>query len=100
MRWWNWFRGPNFVRNLVVLMLALGLVYGAYWWLIRRVVVRPGEVLVLLKKDGSRSLPGDQIIIPRPPDPKVDQAGFDKWEQQYADCNGILEQVYPEGTYL
>ena len=22
------------------------------------------------------------------------------WKQQYGDCNGILEQVYPEGTYF
>src|SRR5438477_291366 len=57
MRWWNWFRGPNFVRNLVVLMLALGLIYGAYWWLIRRVVVPPGEVLADPARDERGPLP-------------------------------------------
>ena len=50
--------GPWF---LVKVLLALLVIYGAYFWLIRRVVVGPNEVLVLLKKNGSRSLPGDQI---------------------------------------
>src|SRR5437016_4516702 len=53
---------------LVSLALVLAILYGGYLWFIRRVVVEPNEVLVLLKKDGNRSLEGDQIIIPRPPD--------------------------------
>src|SRR5581483_6263832 len=47
----------------------------------------------------ARSLPDNQIIIPRPPDPK-DKAAYNQWEKKYGDCNGILEQVYPEGTYF
>ena len=86
-------------RILVVLVLAALVVYGAYFWLIRRQVVHSGEVLVLLKKNGTHSLPGDQIIIPRPPDPK-DHDAYEAWEKKYGDCNGILEQVYPEGTYF
>ena len=84
---------------LVSVILAAVVIYGAYFWLIRRVVVHQGQVLVLLKKDGSRSLPADQVIIPRPPNP-ADKAAYDAWEKKYGDCNGILEQVYPEGTYF
>lgn len=80
--------------------------YLAYFWLVRRVVVSAGQVLVVMKKDGSRSLPGDQIIVPRPParesfasDADYHKA-YDSWDTQYGDCNGILEQVYPEGTYF
>src|SRR5436309_3947444 len=85
--------------RVVGLILALGVAYGLYFWAVRRVVVGPGQVMVLLKKDGSRSLPADQIIIPRPPD-KADTAATDAWEKQYRDCNGILEQVYPTGVYF
>ncbi|HSZ54449.1 MAG TPA: SPFH domain-containing protein [Tepidisphaeraceae bacterium] len=84
-------------RNLVAIILALAFIYGAYFWLIRRVVVHQGQVLVLLKKNGSRSLPGDQVVIPRPP---VDPSQYAQWEKTYGDCNGILEQVYLEGTYF
>ena len=48
----------------------------------------------------ARSLPGDQIIIPKPPDREKDPTGYDKWEKEYGDCNGILEQVYMPGTYF
>ncbi len=82
----------------VGLALALVVAYGLYFWLVRRVVVGPGQVMVLLKKDGSRSLPGDQIIIPRPPE-KSD-ARYAEWEKMYGDCNGILEQVFPTGVYF
>jgi hypothetical protein len=82
----------------VGLVLALSVLYGLYFWAVRRVAVGPGQVLVLLKKDGSRSLPADQIIIPRPPDRATDAAGYEAWEKQYGDCNGILEQVYPTGV--
>src|SRR5579871_5630679 len=50
-----------------------------------------------MKKDGSRSLPGDQIIIPRPPDREKDPSAYAQWEKEYGDCNGILEQVYQIG---
>ncbi|HEY8746827.1 MAG TPA: SPFH domain-containing protein [Tepidisphaeraceae bacterium] len=91
----GFFRGSS----IVGLVLALLVVYGAYFWLVRRVVVHHGQVLVLLKKDGSRSMPGDQVVIPRPPDTK-DAAAYAAWEKTYGDCNGILEQVYLEGTYF
>jgi regulator of protease activity HflC (stomatin/prohibitin superfamily) len=90
----------NLWIRVVALLLVWAIGYGAYFWLVRRVVVGPGEVLVLLKKDGSRSLPGDQVIVPRPPDAQKDPAAYQKWEDEYGDCNGILEQVYTEGTYF
>ncbi|HEY7089839.1 MAG TPA: SPFH domain-containing protein [Tepidisphaeraceae bacterium] len=86
---------PTFVLFVFFLLF----VYGAYVWLVKRVVVGPGEVMVLLRKDASHSLSGDQIIIPRPPDAK-DAAAYAQWDKQFGDCNGILEQVYPEGTYF
>ena len=49
-------------------LLAIGIIYAGYFWFIRRIVVGPGEVLVLMKKNGTRSLPDDQVVIPRPPD--------------------------------
>jgi regulator of protease activity HflC (stomatin/prohibitin superfamily) len=84
-------------RNLVAVIVALAFIYGAYFWLIRRVVVHQGQVLVLLKKNGSRTLPGDQVVIPKPPS---DPAEYAQWEKTYGDCNGILEEVRPEGTYF
>lgn len=92
-------RRNGFGVTVVAFLLCAGIVYGGYYWFVRRVVVGPGEVLVLLKKDGARSLPGDQIIIPRAPD-QANQAAYAEWEKQYGDCNGILEQVWPEGTYF
>src|SRR5688572_23036942 len=41
---------------LFAALIAIGMVYAGYFWFVRRVVVGPGEVLVLMKKDGSRSL--------------------------------------------
>jgi regulator of protease activity HflC (stomatin/prohibitin superfamily) len=93
-------RGPGPAAKVVAVILALVVIYGAYFWFVRRVVVGPGEVLVLMKKDGAKSLPGDQIVIPREPDRQADPAAYKKWEDQYASVNGILEQVYPEGTYF
>jgi len=95
-------QGRSFSRTsiLVLLALGIGLVYLFYFWTIRRVVVGPSEVLVLLKKNGSKSLPDDQIVVPRPPDREKDADAYAKWEEQYGDCNGILEQVYPPGTYF
>jgi regulator of protease activity HflC (stomatin/prohibitin superfamily) len=90
----------SLIPALVGLVFLALIVYLGYFWFIRRVVVGQGEVLVVLKKHGSQSLPGDQIVIPKPPDPEKDPSGYQAWESQYGDCNGILEQVYPEGTYF
>jgi len=92
-------RGPSRGSAIFSLALAAVIIYGAYFWFIRRVVVHRGQVLVLLKKDGARSLPEDQVIIPRPPDP-ADKAAFKAWEAKYGGCSGIFEQVFPEGTYF
>ena len=58
----------NPLRLLATLVLGFAVIYVGYFWMIRRVVVPAGKVMVLLKKNGSVSLPGDQIIVPRPPD--------------------------------
>lgn len=86
--------------RLVALGVLLALAYGIYFWEFKRVVVPADHVLVLMKKHGSRGLPGDQVIIPRPPDRAKDPARYAEWEKQYADANGILEQVLPEGVYF
>jgi hypothetical protein len=86
--------GPGLI---VRVLLALAIIYGAYFWLIRRVVVDPDKVLVLMKKDGSRSLAGDQLVIP---DPKNYPGGADAWEKEYGDVNGVQEAVYLTGTYF
>ena len=44
------------------------------------------------------SLPGDQIIVPR--EPKLGTPEHDQWANAFGDCNGIKEEVYPEGTYF
>lgn len=94
------FRAPRgIVPTAIAAVLVAAFLYGGYFWFIRRIVVPPGNVLVLLKKNGSRSLQGDQVIVPKAPDAK-DQAAYAEWEKVYGDCNGILEQVYPEGTYF
>ena len=82
---------------LVKVALAALVIYGAYFWLVRRVVVDPDKVLVLMKKDGARSLEGDQVVIP---DPKSYPGGPDAWEKAYGDVNGIQEGVYLTGTYF
>ena len=94
--WWQqpW---PGGKLLLVKIALALLVVYGAYYWFVRRVVVDPDKVLVLMKKDGARGLPGDQVIIP---DPKTYPGGAEAWEKEYGDSNGILEQVYLTGSYF
>jgi regulator of protease activity HflC (stomatin/prohibitin superfamily) len=92
--------GPGLLRVAILGLLGLLVIYGAYFWLIRRVVVGPDEVMILIKKDGARSLSGDQIIIPRAPDPQTNAAEYAAWEKEYGDCNGILEQVYLPGTYF
>src|SRR5688500_18226021 len=79
------FRSLGLIGTLLVLLLAAGVIYSGYFWLIRRVVVGPDEVLVLLKKDGSRSLPADQIVIPRPPEKpqpnETDQEKVAAWKE-------------------
>lgn len=85
--------------GILAIILIIALIYGGYFWFVRRVVVPPGNVLVLLKKNGTVSLPGNQVVIPRAPDPKNADA-FKAWQEKYGDCNGILEAVYPEGTYF
>jgi regulator of protease activity HflC (stomatin/prohibitin superfamily) len=96
----RWPGGLGAAGTVVALVLALAVVYGAYVWIYKRVVVGPHQVLVLLKKDGGRSLPGDQVIIPRRPDPAKDAAAAARWDEQFGDVNGILEEVYPAGTYF
>ena len=91
---------PSLIRLGIVAAVGLLIIYAAYFWLIRRAVVGPDQIMVLVKKCGSRNLPGDQIIIPRPPDAAKDPAGYAEWDKQYGDCNGILEQVYLPGTYF
>jgi regulator of protease activity HflC (stomatin/prohibitin superfamily) len=53
-----------------------------------------------MKKNGTRSLPNDQVVIPRAPDAQADPTGYAAWEKQYGEVNGILEDVQPEGTYF
>lgn len=92
--------GPGFGPSVVALLLVAAVMYGAYFWFVRRVVVNPGEVMVLLKKDGHHSLASDQIVIPRPPDQNADPEGYKKWREDWSDTNGVLEQVYLPGTYF
>jgi len=87
---------PTIITLLVVVALA-GLIY---FWFFVRVVVGPGEALVLLKKNGSRSLEGDQIIIPGPPDRQTDPQGYAQWQRAIADFNGIIEKPEKPGTYF
>jgi len=89
-------KAPAFLA--VVLIIAL--IYGGYFWFMRRVVVPPGSIMVLMKKDGSQSLPGNQVIIPKSPDQTKEPEAFKAWEEKYGDCNGIMEAIYPEGTYF
>src|SRR5689334_11281257 len=92
-------RFPGFFQTAILAALAAVVIYVGYFWIVRRVVVGPGQVLVLLKKNGGHTLPGNQIVIPRAPEEK-DAAAYAQWEKTYGDCNGLLEQVYPEGTYF
>jgi regulator of protease activity HflC (stomatin/prohibitin superfamily) len=87
-------------RILLTVALAALVVYGGYFWMIRRIVVGPGQVMVLQRLNGGRSLEGDQIVIPHPPDQRADPDGYQQWENQYGDCNGIMEQVIPPGMYF
>jgi regulator of protease activity HflC (stomatin/prohibitin superfamily) len=90
---------PSFTVTVVGLALLLGVAYLVYLWFFVRIVVGPDEVLVLIRKDGSRSLPGREYVIPSPPDTS-DTAAYAAWEKQYGDCNGILEEPLKPGTYF
>lgn len=91
-------QGGGFAQNLVAIVLVLLVGFGVYMWFFVRVVVGPGEVLVLMKKDGGRSVAGDQIIIPREPKPGTSE--HEQWSREYAGANGVLEQVQLPGTYF
>ena len=93
---WDRFRPMGWIF-LLQFALALLVIYGAYFWFVRRYVVDADKVLVLMNKDGDRSLPGDQVIIP---DPKSYPGGAAAWEKAYGDVNGIHEGVYLTGTYF
>src|SRR3954454_927325 len=80
---------PAPIRRLIGIGLAFAVAYGVYFWEIRRVVVPADNVLILLKKDGSRSLPDGQVIIPTPPDKAKEPAKYDQWEKEFGDVNGI-----------
>ena len=87
--------------GMLAFLVAFALVASLlYFWFLVRTVVGSGEVLVLLKKDGSASLPGDQTVIPAPPDEKAAPDKYAEWEKRYGDANGIMEQVYKSGTYF
>src|SRR5687768_1668314 len=89
--------GRSYWKQLAIVVAGLAVIYAGYFWLVRRYVVADSEVLVLLRKDAGRSLPGDQIVIPA-------KAGYpdgdEAWEAAYGDVNGILESVYLTGTYF
>src|SRR5215212_10134812 len=79
------------IKAAVVGAIVLALIYPIYYWTVRRIVVPRDHVLVLLKKNGSDSLKGNQIVIPRPPAQGTPE--YAEWEKEYGDRNGILEQV-------
>lgn len=93
-------RGPGKAQVIATLVLGVIVVYGGYFWMIRRVSVGRDEVMVLMRKNGTKSLPEGQIIIPRMPDATKDAKAYEAWKQTYGDCNGIQEDVYPAGTYF
>lgn len=88
------------VPTLVGLVLSLLIIYMGYFWFIKRIVVNSGQVLIVLKKHGTRSLPDDQIVIPKAPDRNTNPDAYAAWDRQYGECNGILEEVFTEGTYF
>ena len=55
-------RGLLFIGAAAVAIALIA--YGIYFWEIRRVVVPADHVLVLLKKDGHKSLADGQVVIP------------------------------------
>src|SRR5262245_16097379 len=93
-------RSLSLPGKLCVVLFAIVFLYGGYFWFVRRVVVSSDEVMILLKKDGSRSLPEGEFVIPAAPDQKTNPSGYAAWEKQYGDCNGVMEQVYLPGVYF
>jgi regulator of protease activity HflC (stomatin/prohibitin superfamily) len=93
-------RRPGPVRKILGVAVGVALAYGIYFWEVRRVVVPADNVLVLLKKDGHKSLPDAQVVIPTPPDRNKEPAKYEQWENEFGDVNGICEHVLPEGTYF
>lgn len=89
--------GWSLVPTVVGLALIAGIAYGGYYWFVKRVVVQQKHVLVLLRKDASKSLAGDQVIVPARP---KDGGAAAEWDTKYGDVNGILEEVFQEGTYF
>ncbi len=85
-------------QNLAALAVTLIIVYALYFWFFVRIAVGPDEVLVLMRKDGSKSLPGNEYVIPKAPDAK--SAEYAQWDKTYGDCNGVMEQVYLSGVYF
>jgi hypothetical protein len=72
----------SFGPPVALFVLAALIVYAGYFWFVRRVVVDANKVLVVMKKFGTESLPGDQVIIPRAPDQKTDPSGYSEWENR------------------
>ena len=49
---------PSRMRVLLGLLLAIVVVYGGYFWFVRRVVVSRDHVMVVMKKNGNVKLNG------------------------------------------
>ena len=90
---------PGKLHLLLTIVAGLAVIYGAYFWLVRRVVVERDHVLVLTKKNGARSLPGDQIIIPRPPADR-DSDAYRQWEQEPTATATASSSRSPRGHLL
>ncbi len=90
-------RYPRFGSPWLVLIAAAVVIYLGYFWFERRVVVGADDVLVLMRKHGTRSVAGDQVIIPNA---ATYPGGADAWKKEFGDANGILEGVYLTGTYF
>jgi len=76
------------IRTLVALLLIGAFVYGAYFWMFRRIVVGSDEVLVLLRKAlgiAIEIVPDDGLRIDRSLDSSRFRSEFDyrppTWEQ-------------------
>ncbi len=82
---------------LWVLLLLLLVLFGfCYWWFVQRVEVRPGQMLVLIRKVGA-SLPastGDQVVLYPA---LLKDLGEQPTSTHY---KGILYQPLPEGRYF
>jgi hypothetical protein len=90
---------PGWGRLAVVALVAFAFAYGMYFWFGRAWWSIAIMCSSCCARTARAACPGDQIIVPRPPEDRSSQA-YAEWEATYGDCNGILEQVYPEGTYF